>query len=194
MPSETEVAKRAFVKLLRELAVKYEVPLPITRDSPNKDIEKAFRKVSVKAHPDEGGLLLDFQRMSASNDVWQNLLKNAGKPWTVGVAKEEKVCRVRALAVLLTYQSFSADVVGFIPVWRRFIAFMEGKQTRWGVKHWTATAETNEDTKIHLHLMLQSVTADDARDSNLYTFDGVLPNVSATDLLGDHFGANQHRR
>ena len=78
MPSETDMAKRALVKLLRELAVKYEVPLLITRESPNKDIEKAFRKVSFKAHPDKGGLLLDFQRMSAANDVWQNLLKNAG--------------------------------------------------------------------------------------------------------------------
>ena len=57
MPSETEVAKRSLVKLLRELAVKYEVPLLITRDSPNKDIERAFRKVSVKAHPFQGGLL-----------------------------------------------------------------------------------------------------------------------------------------
>ena len=70
MPSEADVAKRSFVKLLQELAFKYEVPLLITRDSPNKDIEKAFRKVSCKAHPDKGGLLLDFQRMSAANDVW----------------------------------------------------------------------------------------------------------------------------
>ena len=37
MPSEADVAKRSFVKLLQELAFKYEVPLLITRDSPNKD-------------------------------------------------------------------------------------------------------------------------------------------------------------
>ena len=45
MPSETETAKRALVKVLRELAAKYDVALLIMRDSSHKDIEKAFRKV-----------------------------------------------------------------------------------------------------------------------------------------------------
>ena len=189
MPSETDTAKRALGKRLRELAARYDVALTLTRDSSNKDVEKAFRKVSFKVHPDKGGVLLDFQRMSAANDAWQNLLKNtgpagrprghgrqpkpgSGKPWAVGVAKEEKVYRVQSQAVLLTYQSFSADIVMFIPVWRRFVVFVEMKQKEWGVKYWTATAETNDDTRHHLHLMLQFATADDARASNLYKFEG----------------------
>ena len=28
-------------------------------------------------HPDKGGILSDFQRMSAANDTWQNSVKNA---------------------------------------------------------------------------------------------------------------------
>ena len=103
MPSETDIAKRALVKLLRELAAKYNVGIALTRDSSNKDVEKCFRKVSLKVHPDKGGTLSDFQRMSAANDAWQDLLKNAGpagrpagrrptpktgKPFTVGVAEE----------------------------------------------------------------------------------------------------------
>ena len=58
------MAKRSLVELLRELAVKYEVLLLITRDSPNEDIEKAFRKVSFKAHPDKGGLTSPLDQLS----------------------------------------------------------------------------------------------------------------------------------
>ena len=82
MPSPTDVAKRDLVKVLRDLAAKYNVSLSLTRDSSTKDVEKAFRKVSCKAHPDKGGLLADFQRLSATNDAWQDLLKNAGPPGT----------------------------------------------------------------------------------------------------------------
>ena len=71
MPSPTDLAKRDLVKVLRELAVKYGVALSLTRESANKEVEKAFRKVSFKAHPDKGGLLADFQRLSATNDKWQ---------------------------------------------------------------------------------------------------------------------------
>ena len=78
MPSETDIAKRSLVKLLRELAAKYNVGIALTRDSSNNDVEKCFRKVSLKVHPDKGGTLSDFQRMSAANDAWQDLLKNAG--------------------------------------------------------------------------------------------------------------------
>ena len=111
MPSEADVAKRELVKVLREVAVKYRVPLSLARESSRKDVEKAFRKVSCKAHPDKGGLLADFQKLSATNDVWQNLLKNAGsrgrppqaeqrprtrpKNGALGVPEEKNVFSVR---------------------------------------------------------------------------------------------------
>ena len=53
MPSAVDLAKRELVKVLRELAEKYGVVLTLTRDSANKDVEKAFRKVSRRAHPDK---------------------------------------------------------------------------------------------------------------------------------------------
>ena len=37
---------------------------------------KAFRKLSLKVHPDKGGEQADFQKLSATNDVWQNLRFN----------------------------------------------------------------------------------------------------------------------
>ena len=48
MPSALDVAKRDLVKVLRDFAAKYGVALALTRDSANKDVEKAFRTVSCK--------------------------------------------------------------------------------------------------------------------------------------------------
>ena len=120
MPSVADLAKRELVKVLRELAEKYGVVLTLTRDSAHKDIETAFRKVSRRAHPDKGGLLADFQKLSATNDTWRELLKNvgtpgrpkakqrrtrpkAGKPWTVGVPEATTEFRGRGRAVLDGY-------------------------------------------------------------------------------------------
>ena len=151
MPSAADVAKRELVKVLRELASKYKVNLTLTRDSPKKDVERAFRAVAGKAHPDKGGRLEDFQKLSATNDTWCGLLKNAaapgrppkaatkprptaGKSWVLGVPVDEKVFSVRSQAVLLTYQSFPADSASFLPTWRRFVSFVASKQKTWGIK------------------------------------------------------------
>ncbi len=55
MPSDLDIAKRELVKLLRELAAKYRVSFSLTRESSNKDVTQAFKKVSLKVHPDKGG-------------------------------------------------------------------------------------------------------------------------------------------
>ena len=55
MPSPTDVAKRELVRLLKSLAAKYGVQLEVTRDSSNKEVVKAWRKVSLKTHLDNGG-------------------------------------------------------------------------------------------------------------------------------------------
>ena len=46
MPSVLDLAKRDLVKVLRELATKYQIVLALSRESSNKDVAKAFRKVS----------------------------------------------------------------------------------------------------------------------------------------------------
>ena len=55
MVSATERPKRALVTLLKSLATAYGLVLTQTRDSPNKDVRTAYRKVSPKTHPDRGG-------------------------------------------------------------------------------------------------------------------------------------------
>ena len=74
--SPLQAAKRAFVSILLSLAGVYELILDITRDSEDAAIKKAFRKVSVKAHPDKGGDTADFQRLTAARDTW---LQAAGR-------------------------------------------------------------------------------------------------------------------
>ena len=169
MPSEVDLAKRELVKVLRALAAKYKVTLSLTRESSNQDVDKAFRRVSLKVHPDKGGSLADFQKLSATNDAWKHLLKSAsapgrppqnpgppkrdaraGKPYTLQATSPKKVYTVQGQATLLTYQSFSADLDVLLPTWVRFLVFVEGKVKEWGVKFWTATAETNEDGRHHL--------------------------------------------
>jgi hypothetical protein len=131
MPSPVDTAKRALVSLLKALAARYDCPLTLTRDSSDSDVRKAFKKVCLKVHPDKpGGSVPDFQRLSAANDTWQDLLKNngapgrppkaeqerkprprAGKPFAMTAPTARKEYSVRTLAVLLTYQGFPEDVV-----------------------------------------------------------------------------------
>ena len=62
--SALEVAKREVVTLLRTLALKYRVQLDLTRESADKAVEAAFRRVALKVHPDKGGDQAEFQRLS----------------------------------------------------------------------------------------------------------------------------------
>ena len=48
-------ARRALVKLLLVIASVYTVVVNLRRDSPDADVERAFKKVFLKAHPDKGG-------------------------------------------------------------------------------------------------------------------------------------------
>ena len=82
MPSAVDLAKRELVKVLKELAAKYSITFTftLTRESSDEDVIKAFRRVSLKAHPDKKGDVQDFQELSATNDAWQDLLKNAAAP------------------------------------------------------------------------------------------------------------------
>ena len=55
MVSETDRTKRALVSLLKTLAGIYAVTLNVTRESSDKDVSSAYRKLSRKTHPDRGG-------------------------------------------------------------------------------------------------------------------------------------------
>ena len=57
MVSAIDLTKRPFVSLLLKLALAYNVGLTLTRDSAEKDVRSADRKLSRKADPAPGGTL-----------------------------------------------------------------------------------------------------------------------------------------
>ena len=83
MPSALNAAKRSLGKLLRATATKYQTETSVSRESCGKDVAKAFRIVSLQAHPDKGGDKEGYQKLTAAYDSWQSLLKNrrdVGRP------------------------------------------------------------------------------------------------------------------
>ena len=81
MPSGQDTAKRALVKLLRDLAAAFTCDVDVTRDSSEQEVNRAFRRVARKVHLDKpGGSQEDFQKLSAAHDAWTDLLKNRAAP------------------------------------------------------------------------------------------------------------------
>ena len=209
MPSALDTAKRHLVKLLKAAASTHGLQTKLNRDSTDKEVGKAFRTVSLRAHPDKCGNTVVYQSLTEAHDAWQKLVKDragVGRPKESSEQERPKASRscdlvltcsrkefrVQSKAVLCTYQSFPADFVLALAVWNRFLAFVWSKVKTWGVKHWTATAETNEDGKHHLHLMLEFLQTVD-RPSRDFAFEGVLPNARCNDLLGEGFGGNRYQ-
>ena len=187
-------AKRALVTLLLSLASAYGLQLSLTRESADVDVTRAFRRVSVKVHPDKGGAAADAQRLNAARDAWLAANRDAKAPGrparpqaepptpSAAVANGREGFRIRSEAVLLTYQSWPAAEAP--AVWQRFCAFVAGSATAWTVKHWAATMEQNSCGDCHLHLMLQFTAALDS-GSVRFIFEGVRPNASPNDYLGE---------
>ena len=71
MVSAVDLAKRAFIKVLLQLAVTNAVKLSLSRDSPDDAVNAAYRKVSLKVHPDKGGT--DDQQRSLNAQIWINV-------------------------------------------------------------------------------------------------------------------------
>ena len=71
MPSQRDSAKRSLVTLLIALALTYSVHVEINRDAADDVVNKAYRKVILKVHPDRGGCVTDAQRLSAARDEWE---------------------------------------------------------------------------------------------------------------------------
>ena len=159
-------ATRAFVKVLLTLAQVYELALTVNRDSSEKDLLKAYRRVALKAHPDKGGSNKDFKTLQAAREKWEALRttkteRPAGRRWgqagteatvasVVGSGSAPESYRVRGCSVLLTYHGFS-DLAS----WREFLDFVEASLEKWGVEHWCATLERSTSGKLHTHLVLQ---------------------------------------
>ena len=76
------LAKRALVSLLLALARQYNVSAMVKRDSSDQDVEKAFRRVVKKVHPDKGGEVAHAQRLQDAREKWLLAKKKAqsGRP------------------------------------------------------------------------------------------------------------------
>ena len=199
MVSNLETAKRVLVTLLKSLAGIYSVVLGLTRESTNTQVKAAYKKVSLKAHPDQGGEAKHQAALNATRDTWEDALRaskgHGGKRTTnkntgttsivlLPVHVERRVSpgfRFQSEGVLLTYQKFPDT-----GCWQTFLDYVMARLIVWKVKFWCATMETNDDGTYHLHLMLQFHRAQD-RQAQTFAFSGVRPNARANDLLGEGF-------
>ncbi|CAE7507963.1 unnamed protein product, partial [Symbiodinium natans] len=187
-------AKRALVTLLLALAGAYGLQVTLTRESTDVEVTRVFRRVSIKVHPDKGGAAADAQRLNAARDAWVQAsqgTKPPGRPAhaqagpvsaSSAVTNGREGLRIRSEAVLLTYQSWPA---GEAPgAWQRFCVFVAASVTAWTVKHWAATMEQTSGGDCHLHLMVQFTSAVDCGSAR-FIFEGVRPNASPNDYLGE---------
>ena len=64
--SARQVSTRQFVKTLLALAAVYSLSLPVTRDSTDEELVKAFKRLSLKVHPDKGGCVEHAQELNSA--------------------------------------------------------------------------------------------------------------------------------
>lgn len=214
--SRVQAARRALVTLLLALGEAYNIAVVVSRESPDAEMQKAYRRVAARVHPDKGGSADDSKKLNAMRDTWQRL-RSCGAPddaappttWkrpasssatvasaiggtstpttssmstlsTSDSSRRGKAYRIQGVSTLLTYQGLPTDAIG---LWTEFKKFVREGKRGWGVKHWCATLESNDNGKCHLHLMLQFHQPVD-RTVNSFVFLGYRPNASAEDYMG----------
>ena len=72
--SAVQIAKRAFVKILLAFATQCQVSVNVSRDSADKDILAAYRRVVKKVHPDKGGKKEDQQKLQDAKRMGDAML------------------------------------------------------------------------------------------------------------------------
>ena len=134
MPVSTvQAAKRAFVRVLLDLARRYRVKVVVNRDSLDKEVEAAYRRIVLQAHPDKGGATAHVSQLNKARDDWADAKKAQNSDGSqprqqpserscFGVATPKTAFRVHSAAVLLTYSSITG-----MEHWEEFIKFVRGK-------------------------------------------------------------------
>ena len=103
-------AKRAFVSVLLKLAFDYGVAADVSRESDDKAISQAYRRVVRKVHPDKGGSKKKFQTLQVAKEAWDAARQGARPAGNPALSEGQLVLlsaqsgqyRVHAQAVLLT--------------------------------------------------------------------------------------------
>ena len=176
-------AKRAFVTVLLFLCQQYGLKTGFNRSSADAELEKAYRRVILKAHPDKGGSKVDFDKVHSAREDWRSA-KNTSHaqqpPCGLDVCvREAKQYRIRSTAVLLTYMGIG------VRRWQAFVNFVESSLQTWQALYWCATMEKCKSGKFHIHLMLQFRSASDVRVVQNFKFQKVNPNAACNDLCGE---------
>ena len=190
--SRLTLATRALVAVLLSFAKAYNVNVSATRDSEEKEILKAYRRVALKLHPDKGGDTAKFQKLQTLKEEWDIARKSNAKPGnpTLPVivrtpsTTEPQGKRVRGIAVLLTYGGRWS-----LSLWKSFVAYVCRQLRSWGVSRWCATLEKSEAGKLHVHLALQFQTCVN-RWSKFFAWGERFPNASSHDYLGQGLNKN----
>ena len=140
--------------------------IALTRESPDADVLKAFKKAALKVHPDKGGLLEHCQQLTTAKQAWDNARKGKkpGRPKNTERSKTQTSAAapgitdegsdaersggklVHSWGVLLTYNR-----VADLAQWTRFVEHVRRNQKAWKVKYWCATLETTKAGKLHFH-------------------------------------------
>ena len=55
MVGKVDLAKRALITLIKALALAYGITANVMRESPDPAVVSAYRRLSLKVHPDRGG-------------------------------------------------------------------------------------------------------------------------------------------
>ena len=147
MVSSVDIAKRMLVTLLKSLAGIYSVVLGLTRESTDTQVKAAYKQVSRRAHPDQGGEAKHQASLNAARDSWEDALRASKCRGSIGTANKNKGktstgllpvhverhaspgFRVQGVGVLLTYQKFSDT-----GCWQTFLDHVETRLVLWKVK------------------------------------------------------------
>ena len=195
-------ARRALVKLLLTLASLYSVAVDLNRDSCDKTVATAFKKVFLKAHPDKGGTDQHAQQLNSAKAAWDKAKAEQpkGRPATSGSAQRPKAgkrapsweaalgsevvnksFRINSIGVLLTYFGVQGHAQ-----WKRFLDHVASQQRAWGVTYWCATLERTKTGRLHIHLMLQFLSVVDKSSAHFW-FEDLKCRADQNDLLGVAF-------
>ena len=74
-----QTTKRALVKVLLTLAAFYSVQVAVTRDSADDAVLRAYKRISLVAHPDKGGALEHCQLLNSAKDAWEEARRAKSK-------------------------------------------------------------------------------------------------------------------
>eukprot|EP00438_Fugacium_kawagutii_P000439 Skav235947 [mRNA] locus=scaffold3392:100856:112339:- [translate_table: standard] len=148
----------------------------ITRTFSDTDVRRTYGRLLSRA----AAARVESSEVKLAKVAWEQALAAKARPGRPPA--ESKAFETRSEAILLIYQSITC-----LTQWARFACFVAQNLPRWKVNHWCATLETCKNGRLHIHLMVQLHKARDCT-SRAFAFEGIPPNTSAHDYLGEGMG------